>query len=70
MENTTIAFESLDALSRIIGHCAIYERLYGQPGQGLAATQLLNDSLVELYALVLEYLCYLKRHLGHGAAGN
>lgn len=70
MENTAIAFESLDMLSRILSHCAIYERLYGQPGRGLAASQSLNDCLVDLYALVLSYLCYLKRHLGHGAAGT
>lgn len=70
MENTAIAFESLDLLSRILGHCAIYERLYGQPGRGLAASQSLNDCLVDLYAVVLSYLCYLKRHLGHGAAST
>lgn len=70
MENTTIAFESLDSLSRILGHCGIYEKLYGQPGQGLVASQSLNQCLVDLYALLLEYLCYLKRHLGLGATGT
>lgn len=68
MENTAIALESLDSLTRVLGHCGIYERLYGQ--RGLDASQSLNDSLVDLYALVLEYLCYLKRHLGHGTAGT
>lgn len=68
MECRAIAMESLDSLARILGHCAIYERLYGQ--QGLDASQCLNDALVDLYVLVLEYLCYLKRHLGHNTAGN
>lgn len=69
MENTTIAFESLDSLSRILGHCGIYESLYSQPGQGLVASQSLIERLVDLYALLLEYLCYLKRHLEHNTAG-
>lgn len=68
MENTEIAMESLDSLARVLGHCAIYERLYCQ--QDLDASRSLNDSLVDLYASVLEYLCYLKRHLSHNTAGN
>lgn len=68
MENTTIAMESLDSLARIFGHCGIYEKLYGQ--KALDASQSLNDSLVDLYVLILEYLCYLKRHLSHNTAGN
>lgn len=68
MENTTIAMESLDSLARILGHCGIYEALYGQ--QALNASQFLNDSLVDLYVLILEYLCYLRRHLSHNTAGN
>lgn len=68
MENTAIAMESLDSLARVLGHCGIYEKLYGQ--QGLDASQSLNASLIDLYVLVLEYLCYLKRHLGHNTTGN
>lgn len=68
MENTAIAMESLDNLARVLAHCGIYERLYSQ--QALDACQSLNHSLVELYVLILEYLCYLKRHLSQNTAGN
>lgn len=60
--------ESLDSLTRVLGHCAIYESLYGQ--QGLDGSPSLNDSLVALYVLVLGYLCYLNRYLGHNDDGN
>lgn len=74
MENTAIAMESLDSLARILSHCAIYEKLYGQQALGavqpLDASESLNTALVELYVLVLEYLCYLKRHLGLNTAGK
>lgn len=74
MENTAIAMESLDTLARILGHCGIYEKLYGQQipsaSQPLDAFEPLSGALVELYLLVLEYLCYLKRHLGHNTAGK
>lgn len=66
--------ESLDSLARILGNCAIYEELYGQHAPGaspsLDAFESLSNALVELYILVLEYLCYLKRHLGHNTAGK
>lgn len=68
MENTTIAMESLESLARVLGHCGIYEKLYCH--QGLDASKSLNNSLVDLYVSILEYLCYLKRHLGHNTAGN
>lgn len=68
MENTAIAMESLENLVRVLGHCAIYEKLYCQ--KVLDVSQSLNDCLVDLYALVLEYPCYLKRHLSHNTAGN
>lgn len=68
MENTAIAMDSLDALARVLGHCGMYERLYSQ--QALDATQSLNSSLVDLYVSILEYLCYLKRYLGHNTACN
>lgn len=68
MESTAIAMESLDSLARILGRCGIYEELYGQ--KVLDSCQSLNDALIDLYALILEYLCYLKRHLGHNTAGE
>lgn len=68
MENTAIAMESLDSLARVLAHCSIYENLYSQ--QGLDATQTLNDALVDLYAWILEYLCYLNRHFSRSTAGT
>lgn len=68
MDNTRIAMESLESLARVLGHCSIYERLYGQ--QHLEASQSLNDSLVQLYVLVLKFVCYVRRHLGLNTAGT
>lgn len=68
MDNTRIAMESLESLSRVLGHCSIYERLYGQ--QDLEVSQSLNDSLVQLYVLVLKFLCYVRRHLSLNTAGS
>lgn len=68
MDNTRIAMESLESLARVLGHCSIYERLYCQ--QDLETSQSLNDSLVQLYVLVLQYLCYVRRHLGLNTAGT
>lgn len=74
MENTAIAMESLDSLARILGHCGIYEKLYIKDGpaaaQSLDATESLRTALVELYVVVLEYLCYLTRHLARNIAGK
>ncbi|KAL0630791.1 hypothetical protein Q9L58_010358 [Maublancomyces gigas] len=74
LENTAIAMESLDSLACILGHCGIHEKLYGKQAlgasQSLDASESLSNALIELYILVLEYLCYLKRHLGHNAAGE
>lgn len=60
--------ESLESLARVLGHCSIYEKLYGQ--QDLDASQSLNDSLVHLYVLVLQFVCYVRRHLGLNTAGT
>lgn len=68
LENTRIAMESLESLARVLGHCSIYETLYGQ--QNLEASQSLNDSLVQLYVLVLQFLCYIRRHLSLNTAGT
>lgn len=68
MENATIAMESLESLTRVLGHCSIYETLYGE--QPLEASQPLNDSLVKLYVLVLQFLCYIRRHLSRNTAGT
>lgn len=77
MENTAIAMESLDLLARVLGHCGIYERLYGlqatdtlDASRSLDSAQALNNSLVDLYLLILKYLCYLKRHLSHNTTGH
>lgn len=68
MENISVAMESLDSLARILGHCSIYEKLYGQVA--LDSSKSLNPALVDLYVLILEYFCYLKRHMGHTTAGE
>lgn len=68
MENTALAMESMHALARVLAHCAIYERLYA--AEGLDAASGLQESLVVLYVLVLQYLCYLKKHLGRNTAGE
>lgn len=68
MENTALAMESMDALARVLAHCGIYERLY--VAEGLDAASGLVESLVVLYVLVLQYLCYLKKHLGRNTAGE
>lgn len=68
MDNTRIAMESLESLARVLGHCGIYERLYGQ--HDLEASQSLNDSLVQLYVLVLQFVCYVRRRLGLNTAGT
>lgn len=60
--------ESLEALARILGHCSIYETLYGQ--QDLEASQSLNKSLVQLYVLVLKFLCYIRGRLSLNTAGT
>lgn len=57
---------SLDSLARVLGHCGIYEKLYTH--HGLDVSESLNEALVALYVSILEYLCYLKRHLGHNTA--
>lgn len=67
-EHRTLAMESLDSLTRVLGHCAIYESLYGQ--RGLDVSQSLNDSLVALYVLILGFLCYLNRYFGQNDAGK
>lgn len=68
MECTAIAMESVDNLVRVLGHCAIYEKLYCT--KYLDVSQSLNDALVDLYTLVLGYLWYLKEHLSHTTPGN
>lgn len=68
LDNMRIAMESLESLTRVLGHCSIYEKLYGQ--QDLEASQSLNDSLVKLYVLVLQFVCYVRRHLGLNTAGT
>lgn len=70
MENTAIATQSLGSLARVLGHCCIYERLYGQQVPVLDAYAFLNEALINLYASTLEYLCYLKRHLEYSTGGN
>lgn len=68
MENTEFAVKSMDALARVLAHCGIYERLY--TGHHLNATPVLEESLVTLYLLVLQYLCYLKKQQARNTAGE
>lgn len=79
MENAAIAMESLDLLARVLSHCGIYERLYGlqetdtlrslDASQSLSSAPALNRFLVDLYVLILKYLCYLTRYLSQNT-GN
>lgn len=68
MDHTRVAMDSLESIVRVLGHCGIYERLYSQ--QNLDASQSLNDSLLQLYVLVLQFVCYVRRHLGLNTAGT
>lgn len=68
MENVRMIFESLDCLVRILYRCDIYEKLY--TNRGLQATEQLSSTLVNLYAAVLEYLCYARRDLSKDSTGN
>lgn len=68
MENRALAMESMDTLARVLAHCGISERLYA--AEGLDAASGLEESLVALYVLVLQYLCYFKKRLGRNTAGE
>lgn len=73
MENMKIVMESMDALVRVLSRCDIYEKLYCKktpdPTQPIDIAQPLDDSMVDLYVSVLEYLCSARRYLGRNTAG-
>lgn len=66
VEDLRLIFESLEYLVRVLCRCDIYEKLYFE--QELEAAKLLNDSLVDLYVSILEYLCCARRKLSDHTA--
>jgi hypothetical protein len=61
--------EGVERESNLITRYTIFEKIYIRATLAAEVIDKLRDSLVNLYAVVLEYLCRAQRYYGHRTAG-
>lgn len=68
-ETMEVVLVSVEAITRLLLRCAVYEKLYLASGLVVSVRRNIEDVLEKLYAAVFEFLAFATRYLEKSSTG-